>query len=107
MGLDEAYKVLGVESSVSIEEVCKVENSLIYIWREKHSLCLLFCLFLPRRPCLIVDGFFLVRQKAKTMMEANEKAGSFYLQSKVYRAQEAIENSYRNAGNNTSEQEES
>ena len=41
------------------------------------------------------------------MMEANEKAGSFYLQSKVYRAQEAIENSYRNAGNNTSEQEES
>ena len=37
MGLDEAYKVLGVESSVSIEEVCKVENSHIYMERETLS----------------------------------------------------------------------
>ncbi len=39
------------------------------------------------------ENFEEISSKAKAMMEANDpgKGGSFYIQSKVYRAQEAIE----------------
>lgn len=44
-----------------------------------------------------------VLKKYDYLFEANQKNGSFYLQSKVYRAKEALEEEYEQAGTKTDE----
>lgn len=45
-------------------------------------------------------------QRYKHMMEVNKKYGSFYLESKVYRAWEALDELYTEEGKKTAEEEE-
>jgi hypothetical protein len=44
-------------------------------------------------------------QKYNFLFEANQKSGSFYLQSKVYRAKETLEEEYEEAGKKTPDPE--
>ncbi len=45
-------------------------------------------------------------QKFKHLFEVNEQHGSFYLQSKVYRAKERLDQEFQEAGVDTSEPHE-
>lgn len=47
-----------------------------------------------------------VTKRYKHMMEVNKKYGSFYLESKVYRAWEALDELYTEEGKKTAEEEE-
>mmetsp|Transcript_3866 Transcript_3866/g.11187 ORF Transcript_3866/g.11187 Transcript_3866/m.11187 type:complete len:131 (-) Transcript_3866:824-1216(-) len=47
-----------------------------------------------------------VRKKFKHLFEVNEQHGSFYLQSKVYRAKERLDQEFQEMGIDTSEPEE-
>lgn len=46
-----------------------------------------------------------VAKRYKHMMEVNQKYGSFYLQSKVYRAWEALDHEYQQEGKKTADDE--
>eukprot|EP00878_Enallax_costatus_P004336 GHUV01004568.1.p1 GENE.GHUV01004568.1~~GHUV01004568.1.p1 ORF type:complete len:140 (+),score=46.49 GHUV01004568.1:241-660(+) len=46
-----------------------------------------------------------VAKRYKHMMEVNQKYGSFYLQSKVYRAWEALDSEYQQQGKKSIEEE--
>lgn len=56
------------------------------------------------RVCVCVPVF--VAQRYKHMMEVNKKYGSFYLESKVYRAWESLDQVYAEEGKKTPEEEE-
>lgn len=96
MNLDEAYKILGSDSNAGIEEVMKVR----FCCRHSHYTlveCLqtLYHLRHNVKAQLLKyahpTNLFFCLQRYAHLMQQNEKHGSFYLQSKVFRAKERIE----------------
>lgn len=83
----EARQVLGIS-----------ENST---WEEVMQVCSLSLSLLHTRIRTFEDVLF-VMQKYDVLFENNAKNGSFYLQSKVHRAKECLENVYQKQNQGTS-----
>lgn len=86
MALAEAKKILGLGGDYKLSEVTEVKNSF-RTWR----------IFL----CWIAaHHYFHCTQRYQKLFQANDptKGGSFYLQSKVVRAKEAIEEAAKEGG---------
>ena len=93
MNLDEAYKILGSDSNAGIEEVMKVRCKFC-CRRSQYTLVkhlqTMYHLHHGVKAQLLKYACFCLQRYAH-LMQQNEKHGSFYLQSKVFRAKERIE----------------
>jgi import inner membrane translocase subunit TIM16 len=83
----EARQILGVTEQSTWEEIAQVFSYL-------HLFLIQLALFAS--VVLTTTYEFCLLQRYDKLFERNAKSGSFYLQSKVHRAKECLENVYQN-----------
>lgn len=95
MSLQEARQILGIESGATWEEIIKVRVERQRAQRAQH-----------RQHVSPIHAPAFPPQKYDHLMSVNEKSGSFYLQSKVFRAKEALEEELKPPAAEKPEQEQ-
>lgn len=83
----EARQILGVTEKTSWEEIVKVGVYHSFVSQLLSILLVCKCAWKLKH----ISGFASAMQKYDTLFEKNTKNGSFYPQSKVYRAKECLE----------------
>ncbi|CAM0956779.1 unnamed protein product [Alopecurus aequalis] len=84
----EARQILGVTEQSTWEEIAQVFS---YLHLFPMQLALFACVILTRTSYQLCP-----MQRYDKLFERNARSGSFYLQSKVHRAKECLENVYQN-----------